>query len=260
MFINNKLILNTMKKSALTIVCALAVTGAAFAQGTVNWSSITPAAMTAQTNSTQYSPVFGVGIVGYGVAGDTAPASSGLIYYYELLYNTSFTGSQAPAPDAAGLFGGTWLDTGLTATNSNIAGRLVPVNPNLEAVVPWAQGTTNNIMLVGWSANLGTSWASVSNELAQLYIGNLSLLPAAALNGQYVFFGETATGFINPNLAPASGATLFAPTATANGSPIYSLNTQLDLLPMDLLPIPEPGTIMMVGFGGLSLWLFRRRK
>ena len=58
-----------MKKLVLTIVCALAMTGAAFAQGTVNWGVISPAAMTVQTNSTQISPLFGgaanVGAVGY---------------------------------------------------------------------------------------------------------------------------------------------------------------------------------------------------
>jgi hypothetical protein len=120
--------------------------------------------MTAQTNSGQL--YLGGGSTGFGTIGNTAPANTGLKYYYELLYNTSFTGSQVPVPDSASLFGGTWLDTGLTATNSNAAGFLVPVNPTTTAVVPWASGTTNNIMLVGWSANLGTSWLIVSNELA----------------------------------------------------------------------------------------------
>src|SRR5438270_9744371 len=86
--------------------------GISLGQGTVSWSGLNPAAISAQTNSTQFSPVFGGGVSGGGAIGDTAPASSGLIYYYELLYNTSFTGSQTPAPDSAALFGGNWLDTG----------------------------------------------------------------------------------------------------------------------------------------------------
>jgi hypothetical protein len=50
---NSRTTKNNMKKLTLTIVCALAVTGAAFAQGNVNRSVISPACMTAQTNSTQ---------------------------------------------------------------------------------------------------------------------------------------------------------------------------------------------------------------
>src|SRR5690242_1623178 len=125
-----------MKKLVLTTLCAVAVTGAAFAQGTLNWSTISPAAMTARTNSIEYSPLFGGGAAG-GAAGLTGSATtSGQHFFYELLYNTSFTGSQifgasAPSNSLSTLLGGTWLDTGLTATNSSVAGFLVPVNGNI---------------------------------------------------------------------------------------------------------------------------------
>jgi hypothetical protein len=253
-----------MKKLALTIVCAVAVTGVAFAQGTVTWLSIPFTSMTAQTNSVNYSPLFGGGTAPAGGAvGATASASGAgaLSYYYELLYTVPFNGVQTSQPGASVLFGGDplirWINSGLSATNSGsaTAGRLSTINPNTAASVPWANGVTNNIMLVGWSANLGTSWAVVSNELAQLYIGNNSLLPLVVLNGQNAFFGESGTGFINPNLVPAAGATLFNAVATANGSPIYSLNTQLYLL-----PVPEPATLALAGLGGLSLLLFRRQR
>jgi hypothetical protein len=235
-----------MKTLALAIVCVLAMTGAVFAQGTVVWNFITPGSMTAETNTTQGSPVFGGGSEGGGTVGPIAPGVSGATYNFELLYNTSFTGSQAPAPGFASLFGGTWLDTGLTATNSNTAGRLAPVNPNSAAVVPWANGVTNNIMLVGWSANLGTSWATVSNELAT---GSFNFILSP------VFFGESATGYLTP-LSPGTnpGATVFGSGPSPQGLPIFSLNTQLYVI------IPEPGTIALVALGGLSLLLFRRRK
>ena len=238
-----------MNKSALTIVCALVVTGAAFAQGTVDWGSIPFNVMTAQTNTTQFA--FGVGSSGFGTSGLTASATtSGLSYYYELLYNSAFTGSQVSAPTYGQLFDGTWLDTGLTATNSRTPGRLSPVNPNLAATVPWAQGTTNNIILVGWSANLGTSWATVSNELATQ---NFTFLSSEA------FFGESATGYISPNTGAPFGASLFATGATANGLPIFSLNTQLYWLPLTIIT-PEPSMLALIGLGGLSLLLLRRRK
>jgi hypothetical protein len=239
-----------MKILSLTIVCALAVTGAAFAQGLVNWGSINFGAMTAQTN-TSLSPVFGYTGTG-GIAGATGSATtSGLSYFFELLYNTSFTGSQTAPPNFDTLFGGTWFDTGLTATNSPTVGRLTPVNPNLAATVPWAPGTTNNIMLVGWSANLGTSWATVSNELVT---GSYAIFAQSQ-----IFFGESATGFLSPN-TDSFGAQVFGSTASPNGLPIYSLNTQLYLLPLTRLITPEPGTIALTGLGGLSLFLFRRRK
>jgi hypothetical protein len=241
-----------MKKLTFTIVCALAVTGAAFAQGTVAWNIISPAAMTAQTKMSQFSPVFGGGYNPFGSVGDTAAAASGLTYYFELLYNTSFTGSQVAAPDFATLFGGTWLDTGLTATNAlNSAGLLVPVNPTTHAVVSWDNGTTNNIMLVGWSANLGTSWLVVSNELAN---EPTFALYATVLLGQDGFFGESATGYISP-FSDNHGAIVFGTGANGEGLPIFSLNTQLYIL-----PIPEPGTVALAGLSGLSLFSFRRRK
>jgi hypothetical protein len=250
-----------VKKLVLTTVCVLAVTGAAFAQGTLNWSSIAPNAMTAQTNAQVYSPLIPhVGTPLAGTIGVTAFASRG--FYYELLYNTAFTGSQiagalAPSNSAAALFGGSWLDTGFTATNnvSGTGGRLVPVAGNASASVSgWANGTTNNIVLVGWSSDLGTSWVGVSNILAQAALGNNAAL-LTQLAGAEGFFGVSACGYINPNLAPAGGATLFATAASQNGLPVYSLNSQLYLL-----PVPEPATMALAGLGGLSLLLFRRRR
>jgi hypothetical protein len=249
-----------MKKIILTTVCALAVAGTAFAQGSVNWGVI-GASMSAQTNSTQYSPLFGLGGVGPGGAavggaiGGTGLAAAG--FYYELLYNSVFTGLQvsgalSPSNSFASLFtSGTWHDVGLGATNSlNLAGRLVPIAANTGAIVPWANGITNNIVLVGWSADLGTSWSVVSNELATgTYVGVLG-----AQNG---FFGVSAAGYINPFSGANPGAVLFNGSATANGLPILSANTQLYLLPT---VVPEPATIAMLGLSGLSLLLFRRRK
>lgn len=247
-----------MKKTALTIICSLVAVASAVAQN-ISWSTIPFNALTAQTNATLYSPLFGGGSTGLsagagggnvGAAGGSAPAGTG--FYYELLYNTAFTeaqvsGASAPSNSFATLFGGTWLDAGIGATNAVGAGRLSPNPGNTAASVPWNQGTTNNIVIVGWSANLGTSWTTVSNELATgTYIG--------ILGSQMGYFGVSTAGF--ETTSPANpGATIIGTAANGTGLPIFSLNT-----PLYLLPVPEPGTLALAGLGGLSLLLFRRRK
>lgn len=234
-----------MKKLALTTICALAITGTAFAQGSVNWS--TPFGfVTAQTNSTQYSPLMGGGAAVGGAVGVTGSATtSGLSYYYELLYST-YSGSQATIGSLSSLL--SWNDTLLGATNGSVAGRLTPIAINTQATVPWAAGTTDSIVLVGWSANLGTSWGVVSNLLAT---GDY----LTTLGGQNGFLGITPTGYIAPNSANP-GVSVFAGPGQSYGLPISSLNTQLYLLPV----VPEPTTLALAGLGGLSLLLFRRRQ
>jgi hypothetical protein len=235
-----------MKKIVLTSVCALAMTGAALAQGNVNWGSISAAAMTAQTNSTAYSPLFGGGSTGNGAVGGTqGSASLGTGFYYELLY-TSYSGSQLATPTTLASLS-TWSDAGLGASNNTVtASRLVPMNPNSGAQVPWSPGVTNSIMLVGWSANLGTTWGAVSNVLSNW----------ATLGIANAFFGESTTGYITTlSTATSPGATVFGTAATAQGLPINSLLTQLYLV-----PVPEPGTIALATLGGLSMLALRRRK
>jgi len=76
-----------MKKLVLTSICTLAVAAGALAQGTITWS-INNFDYTAQTNSTQYSPLFGGGATGSGAIGSTfgGGVSGGPGFYVELLY------------------------------------------------------------------------------------------------------------------------------------------------------------------------------
>jgi len=235
-----------MKKLVLTIVCALAMTGAAFAAaGNLNWGSAPFSSITAQTN-TSVSPLFGGTGTG-GTVGNTGGAiSSGLGYDYELLY-TSFSGTQATITTLASLLA--WQDTGLSATNGNTAGRLQVVNPNSGAQVPWAPGTTDSIVLVGWSADLGSSWLVVSNELAT---GSYKTVLGSNLG----FLGVSTTGYTTTfDTSTSPGATVFNNGATTEGLPIFSL-----LTPLYLVPVPEPTTLALAGLGGLSLLLFRRQR
>jgi hypothetical protein len=246
-----------MKKLVLTSIFTLALAGGVFAQGNLAWNVISPAAMTAVTNATTYSPFFGGGSTGNGTVGSTALASTG--FYYELLYTGTYNGSTAGvAPTTlSGL--GTWTDSGLEATNSIAsAGKLVPVAGTPGATVAGMNagsgpgtGTTNYIMLVGWSANLGTTWGGANG--AYTHLQSSSYLSSL---GTEAFFGISNLGFTSPaTTATSPGATVFGTASTPYGTPINSLNT-----PLYLVPVPEPGTMALAALGGASLLLFRRRK
>jgi hypothetical protein len=236
-----------MKKLVLTSICTVAVASGALAQGFVNWTGPAANSYTTQTNSTQYSPLFGGGSTGGGAIGGTTGSGTGAGgFYFELLY-TSYSGTQAAVPQTLTALA-TWSDAGLGGTNNPVtssAGRNVVAGSTTAVTVPWASGTTESIMVVEWSANLGTSWATA---LASLQNGSFTG------NTSSTFFGESNTGFISAN--PGNpGSVVFANATTANGTPILSLSTQLYVL-----PVPEPSTIAMAAFGGLSLLALRRKK
>jgi hypothetical protein len=91
--------------------------------------------------------------------------------------------------------------------------------------------------------------------LAAAAAGNNAPLQAQ-LAGNQGFFGVSTTGFIAAGSSSIAGATVFATApVSGTGTPIFSLNT-----PLYLVPVPEPTTLALAGLGGLSLLLFRRQR
>jgi len=235
-----------MKKLVITIGCALAVTGAAFAQGNINWSGVSAAFMTAQTNSTTYSslsPLFGGGAASSGITASIGNTVAGAGNWYgELLYLAG--ASQAPAPATLAALE-SWSDSGAEATGAASAGRWATVAGSAGFTVPWSAGTTDSIVMVLWSANLGSTWAA-----AEAALNNWASDPITG-----AFLGVSSSGYITTLATSVSpGSTVFG-TATAQGTPIDSLLTQ-----MYALQVPEPTTMALSGLGGLALLLIRRRK
>jgi hypothetical protein len=231
-----------VKKSAFTMMCALAVAHAAFAQGTVNWIVISFAGFTVQTNSTQYSPLFGGGSTGFGTIGNTFNSTIVLNgYHFELLY---LPGAPVSTPTTLAALNA-WSDSGLSGiptTAVNSFGRAMPVNPTTAATVPWAAGVTDNIMMACWSSNLGNTWAQA-----------LAALNTQSFPADLAYFGLSTTGYEAPALNdPGSVFIAFGPNFT--GTPITSPLTQMYVV------IPEPGTPTLAALGGFTLLLLRRRR
>jgi hypothetical protein len=238
-----------MKKTLLTSLCVVAVSAVSFGQGYVNWSTIVPTYMSAQTNSTVYSS-FDPNVPGTananGTQGNTA-ASTTLTYYWVLLYAPQGTAAPTTVSQLS-----SWASTGLYADNP-ASHNLTPLSVSSPSSgsgtltqLPWANGATEEVLMAGWSANIaGASWSTVLTDLQTWNSASASIVGTA-------FFGVSNEGQYNP--AAASPGT--TPFGTVASGLINAPNMQLDALSA----VPEPGTMALAAIGGASLLLFRRKK
>jgi len=209
---------NPDMKKILTTISIVAMTAGAFAQGYVTFGN---------GAGTLYST--------NGVA--AGEAASTTAYYFDVLVS-AWTGSVVSIADSSAL--GSWLDTGLLTVNKvngqpGAITQLADVQAN-----NWNIGVTNEFVIVGWSAGLGTNWTSAL---------------AAVTAGTSGWFGYSLPSF------EASGA---APPGTPSTLLSGSLGPQPYGTPIatgiNMTPVPEPVTLALAGLGGLSLLLLRRRK
>jgi hypothetical protein len=243
-------------KKILTTLAASALTIGAFAQGYVNWTG-SSVSLIVQTNGAAYSSFVPAGTATLtGTQGNTLLNSSGSTaalgyagYYYELL--TSTTASGAPTT-MSGL--SAWSDTGLGATGSaTFTGRIAQTGGSSDTLVNnWPVSATQAIILVGWSANLGTSWSTVLTDLQ-----NWSTDGSPFTGANAAYFGVSAFG---------SGVQAVASSLSGNqvigaGTGEILNNSSGPMLLNELgVTVPEPSTLALAAIGGASLLMFRRKK
>jgi len=208
-------------KRILTI-CALGAFGlSAYAQGIV---SLQETAVTVNTNSTSFAG---------GTTGRIGSTANS--YYFELLVESDPTGSTT-LPSISGLTAlSSWTDSSVAGTNYTglNAGHVNGIAPSPGAAVNgWAAGTTNFVVVVGWSANEGTTWSQVENEIEN----------------------NTLVSGINTALGYGEGY------ITAGGNPpanlIFGPNPgEVGVLTLSAVPVPspEPATMALAAIGGASL-------
>jgi hypothetical protein len=227
-------------KKTLTTLAISGLCAAAFGQGVVNWTGAA-SSIIVQTNDTAYSSFTPSASVPNGTQGNTAPAYT---YYYELLVSSAAT----PPTSAAGL--SSWLDTGLAAQNGASAnGRILQLNGTASSAANnLPAGSTLNDILVGWSSNLGSTWAAASTKIQNWALNAPNVAGVA-------YFGLSSVGSIEGIPSPGPGNQAFG----ANPGQILAQSpNQIQLYA--LAPVPEPGTLALAAIGGASLLMFRRKK
>lgn len=223
-----------MKKTiiALTLVAAAALSSQA--QGLVLFTSGTQNSVTNNVN-----PALGA------IASGRIQGAGN--FYFALFYSASATtvaGNSAAFSGTNGVYA--WSDPSWTAVsglaaNSATAGRFLPLSPNADGstTIPTvAGGTTAQFLVVGWSANLGSTLLDARNAF--------TAGQTAGFIGQSVISGPISLG---------NGGSLPTPALFGGVAPSiqgFTLGS--------IVAVPEPGTLALAALGGASLLMFRRKK
>ena len=226
-----------MKKTIIAASLVATLVSSVYGQGTVFFNNGNTTKIS--TNSVAGGAATGLTAANTGVNG----------YYYALFYSTTVTtvgGSTSGAVGSSGNYAfndAGWTYAGL-GTNSGTAGRFASTTADAASVTQVggvAGGTSANFVVIGWSANIG----STLNALTTWYNnGNPSTLG---------WIGEGVVGSAAPGILNST------PTASLFGTGA-GLIQGFTLGQVSPVIIPEPTTLALAGLGGASLLLFRRRK
>jgi len=240
-------------KKITTILSACGFAASVFAQGTITWTAPS-VAFIGQTNATAYSSfVASSGSPTGGSSGNTVGGATSL-FYYALLTSTGLSTAPTSLSAFTGTLANSWMSTGLTMTNGTAAnGRVSPVGGANSAAVSanWADGSTQNIIMVGWSANLGSTWSAA--------LGNLNnwAVNGAGISGNAYFGVCSSVGTQTLSTANPGATVIGANSGQINGTAVTGSPLVMNLL--QVAAVPEPSTIALAGLGGLGLLALRRR-
>jgi hypothetical protein len=226
-----------MKKLAITFSLLIVAAGA-FAQGTISVNNTT-------------TTLFRTNAVAEGGTEGVAFSATGPGFYYELLTAPS----TVTAVDPMSLLSPVWSDTGLSAQNTTIPGRMSSSNLTVNN---WAIGTIQSFVFVGWSGNLGNTWPQVAAEMNGAYFdGGKWVGSGFPITPNFAFLGATSVGWVEAG--GVVGSTTY-PTSVAFGTVDSASGTPI-ITPTELYVIgtPEPASFGLAGLGA-ALMIFRRRK
>ena len=227
-----------MKKIIAIVALAAAAASSSYAQGLVLFANNNQAKIS--TNS----------VAGGAASGATSGTAGS--FYYALFYSTgqttvggsaaSFAGTNSTGTYAFNAAG--WSNAGLLGTNGVTTGRFASsINVdagNNSTVTGLAQVANAQFVIIGWSANIGNTLSALQSYLANPTVQG--------------FFGESA---VSGTITTGNGSSQATPGLMGNtGSPVIAAFT----LGVVDGAVPEPGTMVLAGLGGLSLLAFRRKK
>ena len=223
-----------MKIFTITLSLVAALATGAWAQGFVSIA-----------NTLAATAIYTSGF--FGVTNKTGTVASS--YYYDVLINASTVTTIDSS--LQGLTAAGWSDSSITGVNGIGglgAGKITAVN---TASSVWAPGAQQAFVVVGWSGNLGSTWAQVEALLPDLTFFPFGGAWAGPVPG---YLGYTTVGSAIAGSTAGTAAALFATTSTP--SVPVPVSTVTVLYPIT----PEPGALALASLGVATLLSFRLRK